>query len=332
MTPGGSAGRLVMTFSSSSGGRGSSPVGPASSQSCPPGPTGDDPRPPEEEEKVMTSLPADPPGVIVGVDTHQDVHVAVALDALGRRLGELQIAATTSGYGQLVSWVRELDPAARFGVEGTGSYGAGLHRYLRRHGLAVVEVNRPDRSTRHRRGKSDPIDAEAAARAVLAGTATGIPKAGDDQVEMVRLLKLTRDSAVKSRTQAINQIKGVLVTAPAELREALTGLSGTSQLDRCAALRPGPVTTPTAAAKQALRSLAHRAIALAADAALHRAVITRLRHHEPTKAYMQRRLTEGKSTKEILRCLKRYLAREVYHQLNPTTPSRNRPNDLPASA
>src|SRR5664280_1917254 len=90
---------------------------PASSQSCPPGPTGDDPRPPEEEEKVMTSLPADPPGVIVGVDTHQDVHVAVALDALGRRLGELQIAATTSGYGQLVRWVRELDPAARFGVD-----------------------------------------------------------------------------------------------------------------------------------------------------------------------------------------------------------------------
>src|SRR5664280_156682 len=107
----------------------------------------------------------------------------------------------------------------------------------------------------------------AAACAVLAGTATGIPKAGDDQVEMVRLLKLTRDSAVKSRTQAINQIKGVLVTAPAELREALTGLSGTAQLDRCAALRPGPVTTPTAAAKQALRSLAHRAIALAAEAA-----------------------------------------------------------------
>src|SRR5664280_1834291 len=98
-------------------------------------------------------------------------------------VGELQIAATTSGYGQLVRWVRELGPAARFGVEGTGSYGAGLHRYLRRHGLAVVEVNRPDRSTRHRRGKSDPIDAEAAARAVLAGTATGIPKAGDDQVE-----------------------------------------------------------------------------------------------------------------------------------------------------
>src|SRR5664280_1276666 len=97
---------------------------PASSQSCPPGPTGDDPRPPEEEEEVMTSLPADPPGVIVGVDTHQDVHVAVALDALGRRLGELQIAATTSGYGQLVRWVRELGPAARFGVEGTGSYGA----------------------------------------------------------------------------------------------------------------------------------------------------------------------------------------------------------------
>src|SRR5674476_913790 len=124
-----------------------------------------------QPRRSCPSLPADPPGVIVGVDTHQDVHVAVALDALGRRLGELQIAATTSGYGQLVSWVRELDPAARFGVEGTGSYGAGLHRYLRRHGLAVVEVNRPDRSTRHRRGKSDPIDAEAAARAVPASTA-----------------------------------------------------------------------------------------------------------------------------------------------------------------
>src|SRR5664280_2363280 len=138
---------------------------PASSQSCPPGPTGDDPRPPEEEEKVMTSLPADPPGVIVGVDTHQDVHVAVALDALGRRLGDLPIAASTSGYGQLVRWVREFDPAASFRVEGTGSYGAGLHRYLRRHGLGVVEVIRLNRSTRHGGGASGPSDAEAAARA-----------------------------------------------------------------------------------------------------------------------------------------------------------------------
>src|SRR5664280_2181580 len=169
-------------------------------------------------------------------------------------------AATASWSDGCASWVRPRGSASR-----APAATARLHRYLRRHGLAVVEVNRPDRSTRHRRGKSDPIDAEAAARAVLAGTATGIPKAGDDQVEMVRLLKLTRDSAVKSRTQAINQIKGVLVTAPAERREALTGLSGTAQLDRCAALRPGPVTTPTAAAKQALRSLAHRAIALAAE-------------------------------------------------------------------
>src|SRR5664280_3307594 len=214
-----------------------------------------------------TTAPDVTVSVVVGVDTHKDLHVAVALDALGRRLAELVVPATAAGYRQLHHWAGDLGQVDAFGVEGTGSYGAGLARYLRHSGRRVIEVNRPDRATRHRKGKSDPIDAEAAARAVLAGTATATPKDGDDQVEVIRILKLTRDSAVKSRTQAINQIKGVLVTAPAELREALTGLSGTAQLDRSAALRPGPVTTPTAAAKQALRSLAHRAIALAAEAA-----------------------------------------------------------------
>jgi transposase len=348
----------------------------------------------------MTSLPADRPRVTVGVDTHADVHVAVAVDELGRRLGHLPVAARSGGYRELLAWARQLGVPERFGVEGTGSYGAGLSRYLRRHGMTVVEVNRPDRSTRHRLGKSDPIDAEAAARAVLAGTATGTPKAGDGRVEMIRLLKVTRDSAVKARTQAINQIKGILVTAPTELRETLAGLPTGALLDRCAALRPGPLTTPTAAAKSALRALARRVHALGeeaaeilsqldtlttaaapqlrevygigpdgaaalltaagdnpqrigseasfaalcgtnpipassgktnrhrlnrggnrqANAALHRAVITRLGRHAPTKAYMQRRLAEGKTKTEILRCLKRYLAREAYYRLNPTTP------------
>ena len=135
--------------------------------------------------------------VTIGVDTHKDVHVAVALDALGRWLAELATPATAAGYQQLRRWACDLGKVEAFGVEGTGSYGAGLARYLRRCGERVIEVNRPDRSTGHRKGKSDPIDAEAAARAGLAGTATGTPKNGDDQVEIIGMLKMVRDSAVK---------------------------------------------------------------------------------------------------------------------------------------
>ena len=208
----------------------------------------------------MTSMTSTRRVATVGVDTHGDVHVAAVMTRSGGRFGEpgsrrLRRLPGAAGVGPAAG------RAGAFGVEGTGRYGAGLSRYLRRQGMAVVEVNRPDRAIR-RRGKSDPIDAEAAARAVLAGTATGIPKAGDDRVEMIRLLKLARDSAVKSRTAAINQIKGVLVTAPAELRESLAGLPTGALLDRCAGLRPGPLTSPTAAAKSALRSLARRASAL----------------------------------------------------------------------
>ena len=128
--------------------------------------------------------------IIVGVDTHKDIHVAVAIDTLGRRQGQLALPATAAGYQQLHRWALDLGPSQGFGVEGTGSYGAGLARYLHNRGAHVIEVNRPDRATRHRLGKFDPIDAEAAARAVLAGTATGIPKHGDDYVEMIRILKL----------------------------------------------------------------------------------------------------------------------------------------------
>jgi len=149
-----------------------------------------------------------------------------------------------------------------FGVEGTGCYGAGLARYLRGRGHQVIEVNRPDRATRHRRGKSDPIDAEMAARSVLSGVATGTPKTGDGTVEMLRMLKLAKDSAVKSRTQAVNQIRAVLVTALADQRQSLAGLPVRQLLDRCAALHPGELTTPTAVAKHTLGSLARRNLSL----------------------------------------------------------------------
>lgn len=148
----------------------------------------------------------------VGIDTHADVHVAVALDQLGRRLATCTIPTTIAGNLALVSWAHEFGTIERIGMEGTGSYGAGLARWLRAQGLIVLEVERPKRQIRRRRGKSDPIDAEAAARAVQAGTALGLPKAGTGRVEMIRALSLTRRSAVKARTQAINELHALLVT------------------------------------------------------------------------------------------------------------------------
>jgi hypothetical protein len=213
-----------------------------------------------------TTAPDVTVSVVVGGDTNKDLHVADALGALGRRLAELVVPATAAGYRQLHHWAGDLGQVDAFGVEGTGSHGAGLARYLRHSGRRVIEVNRPDRATRHRKGKSDPIDAEAAARAVLAGTATATPKYGDDQVEVIRILKLTRDSAVKAQTQAVNQLKALLVTAPCELRESLTGLGLVALLERCAALRPGEPTTSLSAAKYALRLLARRALTLRAEA------------------------------------------------------------------
>ena len=163
----------------------------------------------------MTQTTVAPTGriVTVGVDTHSDIHVAVALDQLGRRLGTTTIPTTPQGYRQLEAWAQQFGRLEAFGVEGTGSWGAGLVRQLREHGHHLVEVNRPDRSTRHRQGKNDPLDAEAAARAVLAGTATAQPKAGEGLVEMIRSLQVVRRSAQKARSQAANQIRALLVTA-----------------------------------------------------------------------------------------------------------------------
>ncbi len=203
--------------------------------------------------------------VIIGVDTHQDQHVAVAINEQGVRLGEHRVVTTKQGYAELHQWSRSLGEIRAFGIEGTGSYGAGVARFLTRRGYAIIEVNRPDRSTRRRKGKSDPTDAEMAARAVLAGVANATPKSGEGEVEMIRMLKNTKDSAVKARTQTINQMKALVVTAPAELRETLDGLATGVLATRCASLRPGPLDDPTAAAKYALRSLARRYRQLAAE-------------------------------------------------------------------
>ena len=210
--------------------------------------------------------------VTVGVDTHIDQHVAVALDQFGRRLGIRSVPTTPAGFTALLAWARDFGVVEQIGIEGTGSYGAGLTRWLRARGLAVIEVERPhrhDRQARRRRGKSDPIDAEVAARAVQAGTVVGQPKAGDGHVEMIRTLRLTRRSAMKARTQAANQLHALVVTAPDDLRARLRAVSLAELVRLAAAFRPvragAALSTPLAAAKLALKGLAIRYRHLSAE-------------------------------------------------------------------
>jgi transposase len=339
------------------------------------------------------------PQLTVGVDTHLDVHVAHAADQLGRQLDTLQVPTTPAGYAQLLAWATRLGQPVAWGVEGTGCYGAALARFLAAHGQTVLEVNRPDRQARRRQGRSDPLDAAAAARAVQAGRASVVPKAGNGQVEMIRSLRVARQTAMRSRTQAINALRALLVTAPAELREQLRDRSAARLVRTAAELEPGPVSSPRAAAMLALPVLARRYQALSgelaclskeldrltraaaprlvarfgvgpdsagallvaagdnpsrlrsdacfsmlcgsspipassgkttrhrlnrggdrqANAALYRIVMVRLRYHQPTKDYMARRLTQGKTKKEVIRCLKRYVAREVFAVLHQPT-------------
>jgi transposase len=208
---------------------------------------------------ALPTLPDPAALVTLGVDTHADSHVAAALDQAGRLLGTRTVPTTPAGYAALLAWASTLGRVDRVGVEGTGSYGAGLTRWLRAHGQAVVEVDRPDRAARRRQGKADTLDAHAAARAVQAGTATTTPKAADGQVEMIRALRLARRSAVKARTQAANQLNALLVTAPDGLRAQLGGLPLAELVATAARLRPDQVpATPTDAAKFALRSVAGR--------------------------------------------------------------------------
>jgi transposase len=344
------------------------------------------------------------PRTTVGVDTRLDVHVAHAGDQLGRCVATTSIPTTPTGYQDVLAWAQELGEVEAWGVEGTGSYGAGLARYPHANGQAVPEVNRPDRSARRRHGKSDPADAAAAARAVQAGAATTMPKAGNGHAETIRSLRVARATATRARTQAVNALKALLVTAPCELREQLRGLPATQLVRTAAGLEPGKTTSPLAAAMLAVRTLAGRHQALTAEtktltaelgrltstaapklvalsgvgpdsagallaaagdnprrlrsdaafsmlcgaspieassgkttrhrlnrggdrqanAALHRIVLSRLRYDQQTKDYMARRIKEGKSKKEAIRCLKRYVAREVFaalHQMSQDTPT-----------
>ncbi len=160
---------------------------------------------------ARTTIPQARPSVVIGVDTHRDVHVARAKDQLGRLINEQTIPASAAGYRSLLTWAKTLGEVEAFGIEGTGSFGAGLTRFLLDEGQTVLEVTRPNRQRRRRNGKSDPADADAAASAVLSGEAAGLPKTGDGPVEMIRALRLARKTAVKAHTQAINTMKALIV-------------------------------------------------------------------------------------------------------------------------
>jgi transposase len=334
--------------------------------------------------------------VTLGVDTHTDQHVVAALDQHGRLLGIHSIPTTPAGYADLLAWASAQGPIACVGIEGTGTYGAGLARWLQRRSLTIVEVDRPSRRLRAQRGKSDPIDAEAAARAAQGGTATGRPKAGAGPVEALRVLRVARRSAIKARTQAANQLHALVLTAPDCLRARLRSLSRRTLVTTAVRFRPpADARAPEAATKLALRSVARRYQALEAEItlldqqlallvqeaapgllaikgvgtdtagallvaagdnpdrlrseaafahlcgvapvpassgrtqryrlnrggnrdanrALYLLTIGRLGWDERTRAYADKRTQQGKTKAEIIRCLKRYLARELYPAL-----------------
>jgi transposase len=330
-----------------------------------------------------------------GVDTHLEVHVAAALDERGGLLGTASFATTPAGYRELVEWFASLGTVVLIGVEGTGSYGAGLTRHLQDLGIAVVEVDRPNRQRRRRQGKSDTHDAISAARAAFAGDALGAPKVRDGNVEAIRVLRLARSSAKRDRTRALNQMRALVTTAPDELRSQLRGLSISRLVRAAAGFRPAGRTDVLNANRVALKTLARRVLELdneiamldelltplvvetapamlarigvgtdtagallvaagentdrirnersfarlcgaapldastgkqqrhrlnrggdrQANSALWRIVITRLSYDPATRRYLQRRCAEGKTKTEAIRCLKRYIARELYDYL-----------------
>ena len=330
-----------------------------------------------------------------GVDTHLDVHVAAALDDRGALLGVESFATTESGYKKLLAWLSDFGPVELVGVEGTGSYGAGLTRHLQAEGVRVVEVDRPNRQRRRRKGKSDPQDAISAARAALSGDASGEAKSRDGNVESMRVLRVARTSARKGRAQALNQMRGLISTAPEPIRAELRGLNVFHLLERTSTYRPGAKRDIVSLTKFTLRMLARRAITLGeeiseidailkplvietaprlvgtlgvgtdaasallvtagdnperlhdeaafahlcgaspievssgkqerhrlnrsgdrqANSALWHIVITRMVYDPRTTEYINRRTKEGLTKREAVRCLKRYVAREVFSLL-----------------
>ncbi|MBO3752347.1 transposase [Streptosporangiaceae bacterium NEAU-GS5] len=208
------------------------------------------------------------------MDTHADAHVAAVITTTGVLLGTQSFPATGAGYTALLDWAASHGELERAGVEGTSSHGTALNRYLRRNNIQVIEVNRPDRAARRRRGKTDAIDAESAARAVLSGQATAIAKSGNGAVEMIRVVKMAKDSAIKARTQAINQLKAVLARAEPELRESLAGLGRAALLRACADLPPSGLHDIHDTATHVLRMLARRILALTEEIRSHERSLT----------------------------------------------------------
>jgi transposase len=208
---------------------------------------------------TVTNLPRSITG---GVDTHLDVHVAAALDERGALLGVESFATTEHGYKKLLGWLSDFGPVELVGVEGTGSYGAGLTRHLQDERVHVVEVDRPNRQRRRRKGKSDPEDAISAARAALSGDACGEAKTRDGNVESMRVLRVARTSARKGRTQALNQMRSLISTAPEPIRDELRSLNVFHLLERASSYRPGAKRDIISLTKLSLRMLARRAITL----------------------------------------------------------------------
>jgi transposase len=203
--------------------------------------------------------------VVGGVDTHKNVHVAAVVDDRDKILDTAEFVTTKAGYEQLLEWMRSFGELTKVGVEGTGAYGAGLCRHLVSFGVEVLEVNRPNRQMRYRRGKSDTVDAEAAARSALGEEASVVPKSGDNLVESIRVLRVAFTSARNSRTRVALQIRDLILTAPDQLRGVLGPLNTARRVERCARLRPGQPTDPAEATKLALRTLARRYEALSEE-------------------------------------------------------------------
>lgn len=342
---------------------------------------------------IMTAPARPAPVVVGGADTYADtVHVA-AISTLGREVADWEFPTTAAGYRAAVAFLTSHGPVDQVGIEGTSSYGAGLARAVTNAGLQVIEVNRPSRADRRRQGKSDPLDAYHAARAVLSGRATSDPK--DQSTEAIRSLHNTRRSAVKARTAATNQITAMLITAPDGIRSKYRALQGHPLITALAKCRTAVVDPVDAAVLTALKALAHRHQFLTAQAeelstlidalvttanpalraafgvgpdtaaqllitaganpdrlrseasfaalcgvspvpassgkttrhrlsrggdrhannALYRIALSRMAHEPRTKQYVARHVAAGRSTKEILRMLKRAIAREIHRLL-----------------
>jgi transposase len=331
-----------------------------------------------------------------GVDTHLDFHVAAALDHIGGLLGIETFPTTEAGYSRLLGWLESFGTVTRVGVEGTGSYGTGLSRFLHDHRIEVVEVDRPNRQLRHREGKSDPTDAVAAARAALSGQAAGTPKLRNGPMEQMRVLLVARRSGRDQRIQTLNQIHHLVFCAPQPIRERFLGRPQRGMLTEMTKMRPRNGPDPVAyVTLSTIRDLARRIKGLDAEtktirtqlgvlvgevapsllelygvgaetaamllvaagdnphrirseaawahlcgvapipassgktirhrlnrggnrqanSALYRIVVSRLSGDERTKTYLARRLEEGRTRKETIRCLKRYVAREIFKHL-----------------